>query len=100
MTNADEGMLRWFQRRARASASPGAAKALILVNSQIDVRHVLPSIRVPTIVLHRAGDADSRREEGRYLAEHIEGARFAELRALTTSRGATPIRSSTRWRNF
>jgi class 3 adenylate cyclase len=79
VTNADERMMRWFQRRARASASPGAAKALILMNSQIDVRRVLPSIRVPTIVLHRAGDGDSRPEEGRYLAERIEGARFVEL---------------------
>lgn len=49
------------------------------MNSRIDVRHVLPTIRVPTLVLHRSGDRDSRLEEGRYLADHIPGARFVEL---------------------
>jgi class 3 adenylate cyclase len=78
-SNADETMVRWWQRRARASASPGAAKALILMNSQIDTRAILPSIRVPTLVLHRREDSDSRLEEGKYLAEHVPGARFVEL---------------------
>jgi pimeloyl-ACP methyl ester carboxylesterase len=75
----DDGLVRWWQRRARASLSPGAARALILMNSQIDVRDVLPTIGVPTIVLHRRGDADSNVGEGRYLAEKIPGARFVEL---------------------
>jgi class 3 adenylate cyclase len=77
--NADEAMVRWWHSRARASASPGAAKALILMNSQIDVRGVLPSISIPTLVLHRFGDRDSRLEEGRYIAGRISGARFIEL---------------------
>jgi class 3 adenylate cyclase len=77
--NADEAMVRWWHARARASASPGAAKALILMNSQIDVREVLPSIRIPTLVLHRRGDRDSTLEEGRYIAGRIPGARFIEL---------------------
>jgi class 3 adenylate cyclase len=77
--NADDAMVRWWRARARASASPGAAKALILMNSQIDVRGVLSSLRVPTLVLHRRGDHDSRLDEGRYIAEHIPGARFVEL---------------------
>ncbi|HET6770305.1 MAG TPA: alpha/beta fold hydrolase [Actinomycetota bacterium] len=77
--NADEAMVRWFRARARASASPGAARDLILMNSQIDVRAVLPAVRVPTLVLHRRGDRDSRLEEGRYIAAHIAGARFVEL---------------------
>lgn len=77
--NADEAMVRWWQARARASASPGAARDLILMNSQIDVRAVLPAVRVPTLVLHRRGDHDSRLEEGRYIAAHIAGARFVEL---------------------
>jgi class 3 adenylate cyclase len=76
---ADEALARWWAVRARAAASPGAARDLILMNSQIDVRAVLPSIRVPTLVLHRRGDHDSRPEEGRYIAERIEGARFVEL---------------------
>jgi pimeloyl-ACP methyl ester carboxylesterase len=76
---ADEALARWWAVRARAAASPGAARDLILMNSQIDVRALLPSIRVPTLVLHRSGDHDSRPEEGRYIAERIPGARFVEL---------------------
>ena len=79
VSSADDAMERWWQRRSRASASPGAAKALILMNSQIDVRHVLPSIRVPTLVLHRLGDQDSKLDEGRYIADRIPGAQFVEL---------------------
>lgn len=63
----------------RRCASPGAALALLKMNTQIDVRHVLPTIRVPTLVMHRKEDLDVRVEEGRYLAEHIPGARFFEL---------------------
>src|SRR5437870_2821864 len=77
--SADEAMGRWWAARARAAASPGAARDLILMNSQIDVRAILPAIRVPTLVLHRSGDRDSRPEEGRYIAERIPGARFVEL---------------------
>jgi class 3 adenylate cyclase len=49
------------------------------MNSRVDVRHVLSAVRVPTLVLHRQGDRDSRVEEGRHIAEHIEGATFVEL---------------------
>jgi class 3 adenylate cyclase len=77
--NADAALRAWWARRARAAASPAAARDLILMNSMIDTRAVLPTIRVPTLVLHRSGDRDSRVEEGRYLAEHIPRARFVEL---------------------
>ena len=77
--SADEALTRWWRKRARAAASPGAARDLILMNSQIDVRHVLSSIHVQTLVLHRSGDRDSRADEGRYVAERIPGARFVEL---------------------
>jgi class 3 adenylate cyclase len=77
--NADEAVTRWWRARARAAASPGAARDLILMNSQIDVRHVLPTIHVPTLVLHRSGDPDSHVDEGRYIAAHVAGARFVEL---------------------
>lgn len=75
----DATVAEWWLRRARAAASPGAARDLILMNSQIDVRHVLPAVAVPTLVLHRTSDADSKVEEGRYIAERIPGARFVEL---------------------
>jgi pimeloyl-ACP methyl ester carboxylesterase len=77
--SADDAMARWWEARARAAASPGAARALVEMNSRIDVRDVLPSVHVPTLVLHRMGDLDSSLEEGRYIAERIPGARFREL---------------------
>jgi class 3 adenylate cyclase len=61
------------------SASPGAATALLRMVADIDVRHILPSIHVPTLVLHRSGDEFVPLAEGRYLAERIPGARFVEL---------------------
>jgi pimeloyl-ACP methyl ester carboxylesterase len=63
----------------RLSASPKAAAALGRMNTQIDVRAVLPTIRVPTLVLHRTGDRDIDVEEGRYIASQIPGASFVEL---------------------
>ena len=77
--SADEALRRWWRVRARASASPGAARDLILMNSQLDVRHLLGTIHVPTLVLHRTGDRDANVAEGRYIAEHIPRARFVEL---------------------
>jgi class 3 adenylate cyclase len=77
--SADEAMARWWEGRARAAASPGAARALIEMNSRIDVREVLPAVHVPTLVLHRTGDLDSSPHEGRFIAERIPGARFVEL---------------------
>ena len=77
--SADDAMRKWWATRFHAAASPRAARDLILMNSQVDVRHVLPSIRVPTLVMHRTGDLDSSVEEGRYIAERIPGAQFVEL---------------------
>jgi pimeloyl-ACP methyl ester carboxylesterase len=77
--SADEQMARWWRARARASASPGAARDLILMNSQVDVRAALPAIEAPTLVLHRTGDRDARVAEGRYIADHIRAARFVLL---------------------
>jgi class 3 adenylate cyclase len=65
-----------FGRYTRQSASPGAAAALEEMNAEIDIRGVLSAIRVPTLVMRRAGD---RPEVGRYLADRILGARFIEL---------------------
>ena len=60
-------------------ASPAAAVALTRMNARIDIRHVLPAVRVPTLVLHRSGDRCLRVEEGRYVASRIPAARFVEL---------------------
>jgi pimeloyl-ACP methyl ester carboxylesterase len=77
--NADDALRSWYQRRGRASLSPAAARDLILMNSQADVRDVLSTVQCPTLVLHRSGDRDSRPDEGRYIADRIPGARFVEL---------------------
>jgi pimeloyl-ACP methyl ester carboxylesterase len=68
-----------FSMLRRMSASPGAALALARMNTEIDVRHVLPAIHVPTLILHRAPDRDVTVENGRYLAAHIAGARYVEF---------------------
>jgi pimeloyl-ACP methyl ester carboxylesterase len=75
----DERFRHWWASYQRRSASPRAALALAKLNTMIDVRHVLPAIRVPTLVLHRVDDRDSNIEEGRYIAAHIPNARFVEL---------------------
>jgi hypothetical protein len=60
-------------------ASPGAAAALTRMNADVDIRPVLPTIGVPTLVIHRRGDRCLHVDEGRYLAEHIPGAHWVEL---------------------
>ena len=77
--SADPAMTSWLARRGRASLSPAGARDLILMNSMVDVRAVLPSVQCPTLVLHRTGDLDASIGEGRYIAERIPGARFVEL---------------------
>ena len=77
--NADDELARWWGERCRAATSPGAARALIEMNSLIDVRDVLGAVQAPTLVLHRRDDIDARVEEGRYLADRIPGAVFVEL---------------------
>ena len=69
----------WWATYLRMGASPGAALALTQMNAEIDVRHVLPSIRVPTLVIHRTEDRCLKVEEGRYVADRIPGAKYVEL---------------------
>jgi DNA-binding winged helix-turn-helix (wHTH) protein/pimeloyl-ACP methyl ester carboxylesterase len=75
----DPQFREWWSTYIRMGASPGAALALTRMNADIDVRGVLPSIRVPTLILHRTGDRCLGVEEGRYIAERIPGAQFREL---------------------
>src|SRR4029434_4261837 len=56
-----------------------AAAALMRMNTQIDVRDVLPTIGVPTLLIYRTDDAAVQVDEGRYIAERIPGSRFVEL---------------------
>src|SRR5215213_5449630 len=69
----------WWATYLRMGASPGAAVALTQMNAEIDVRNVLPSIRVPSLVIHRSDDQCLKVEEGRFVAQRIPGAKFVEL---------------------
>ena len=83
----DEATRRWWGRYQRLAASPGSAIALERLYSQTDVRHILPSIRVPTLVLHRRGDPVEPVEGARSIAREIPGAKYVEL-----ERGRCPVR--------
>jgi pimeloyl-ACP methyl ester carboxylesterase len=75
----DEAFKERLAMYFRRSASPGAAAALMRMNTQIDVRDVLPTIQAPTLVIHRTADRDANVEEGRWIAAKIPGAKFVEL---------------------
>jgi pimeloyl-ACP methyl ester carboxylesterase len=75
----DESARNWWARNLRLGASPADGIALYRMNIEIDIRPVLPTIAVPTLILHRAGDRLINVGNGRYLAEHIPGARYVEL---------------------
>jgi class 3 adenylate cyclase len=68
-----------LSRYYRRCASPGAAVALMRMNSHTDVRAALPSIQCPAVVMHRTDDRDADVDEGRHIASRIPGARFVEL---------------------
>src|ERR1700688_1784127 len=75
----DVAFLKWWARFERLGASPSAVKTLMQMNSEIDIRGILPVIHVPTLIMHRVGDARVNVAAGRYLAQHIAGARYVEL---------------------
>jgi len=80
MPSADnEETRRAMGEYERSAASPGMARALMLLAMEIDTRPVLDAIRVPTLVLHRTEDRLIPVEMGRYLADHIPGAKMIEL---------------------
>jgi class 3 adenylate cyclase len=74
----DEAARQWWREWVLTSASPSAVVALRRMNSEIDVRHVLSAVRVPTLAMVRVGDGDYVYET-RYLAEHIPDAELREL---------------------
>ena len=76
---SDENFRRQWAGWERAGASPAAAIALTRMNTEIDVRPILPAIRVPTLVMHRTGDPRCNVEAGRYLSNHIPGVKYIEL---------------------
>jgi hypothetical protein len=72
-------MQRWWTHRMQAAATPGTIRALMAMNALVDVRDLLPTVRVPTLVVHRRGDALFGIEEARYLADHIPDATLCLL---------------------
>jgi class 3 adenylate cyclase len=75
----DPDFLEWAARLERLAASPGTIKRIFDLIGEFDVRDVLPSIRVPTLVMHRREDSFIKIEHSRYIAANIPGARFVEL---------------------
>ena len=76
---ADPAYREWWARWMRLSASPRAAEKIVDCVRDIDVRHVLPTIRVPTLILHAIGDATVDVRDARFMAERISGAKLVEL---------------------
>jgi class 3 adenylate cyclase len=75
---SNPGMIDWYGRLERFAASPGTALATMRGILELDVRKVLPLVTSPTLVIQNQGDVFVRAGHGRYLAEHIPGARLVE----------------------
>jgi len=75
----DLAMKEWWGKFERLGASPGAAKTIMRMNSQIDITDILPSVKVPTLIIHRRDDVTVNVEGGRLLAERIPNAKYVEL---------------------
>jgi class 3 adenylate cyclase len=69
----------WWNRSGNLGATPAMARWIVQGTFAIDYRHLLPRVRVPTLILHRADIEIVSAEHGRYLAEHIPGAKYVEI---------------------
>ncbi|HYP48317.1 MAG TPA: alpha/beta fold hydrolase [Thermoleophilaceae bacterium] len=76
---ADPGFIEWAGRLERLAASPATVRKFFKLIGEFDVREVLPTIRVPTLVMHRREDSFLKIEHSRYIASKIPGARYVEL---------------------
>jgi class 3 adenylate cyclase len=76
---SDPRFRQWWQRAGNRGASPATARALALTRFRSDLRPVLPTIQVPTLIVHRKENRAALVGHGRYLAEQIPGARYVEL---------------------
>jgi class 3 adenylate cyclase len=75
----DPSLQQWWGRFERQGASPAAAMAVVRMIDQIDISDILSSVHVPTLVIHCTSDTLIGVEHGRFLAQHIPGARLLEL---------------------
>jgi pimeloyl-ACP methyl ester carboxylesterase len=74
-----EGLKRWFGKLQTAAMTPRDAVAFMRVGHDIDVRDVVPTVHVPTLIMHRVDDPVCHVENARYLAANVPGARYVEL---------------------
>ena len=94
---ADPAFRRWWERAGRRGASPATATALWRVRYGADVRNLLDTLQVPTLVLHRRHGRVVPLQHGAFLAERIPSARFIELEGADQSpftEGANAIADS------
>lgn len=75
----DRAFMDWLANYLRSGASPSAALVLTKMNTEVDIIDILGSIKVPALIMQRTNDIDVKIEEGRFIAERIEGAKFVEL---------------------
>lgn len=75
----DKRFRDWWATYLRRSVSPKAVVALAKMNSQMDIRDILSTVRVPTLILHRSGDEEVNIEEGYYIRDRIADSKFVEL---------------------
>ena len=75
----DPAFLEWFARQRRAGGTPAAHLALSRMNAKLDIRAILPTIHVPTLVMNREDDPEVAVDEARAMAALIPGARFVVL---------------------
>lgn len=75
----DDAARRAIARAERQGASPAAVSAILQMNAEIDARHILPTIRTPTLVLHRTGDVRVTIDAGQYIANQVPGAKLVTL---------------------
>jgi class 3 adenylate cyclase len=75
----DPAFMEWAGRLERFAASPSTIRRIFKLIGEFDVRGVLPSIRVPTLVMHRSGDSFIKVDHSRYIASKVPGARYVEL---------------------
>lgn len=77
--SGDPSFVAWAGKMERYAASPGTIRKILDFVGETDVRHVLPTIRVPTLIMHRREDPFLDVRHSRYLARHIPGAHYVEL---------------------
>jgi class 3 adenylate cyclase len=75
----DEEFVQRWARFERMSSSPGMVRQILRMTARVDARDILPTVAVPTLILHRTGDSTIPVEVARYMAERIPGAKYVEL---------------------